>query len=97
MKAIGASNASLREAHNTQRNHALDLEHRWYSATNQTQGGFVELAAMKDRSQQGMTDPKSQENALRGVVEEKQRKIDEKQREVARLEEDMCESDGEVR
>lgn len=44
-----------------------------------------------------MTDPKSQENALRGVVEEKQRKIDEKQREVARLEEDMCESDGEVR
>lgn len=51
MKAIGASNASLREAHNTQRNHALDLEHRWYSATNQTQGGLVELAAMKDRSQ----------------------------------------------
>lgn len=61
------------------------------------QGGFVELAAMKDRSQQEMTDPKSQEKALRGVVEEKQRKIDEKQREVARLEEDMCESDGEVR
>lgn len=104
MTAAEASNVSLREALDKQRNDALDLENRWYSVVNQTQAVYVKLAEMKDRFQQEVADPKREVETLRRLVLEKQREInksqreaDEMQRELAELEEDLCETDGEVR